>query len=298
MDKFADLHERILEKVKVSGWDTFAAAQIRNKDPLVQMAVNKFRKKEAEQHATTGKRKNFAFTEPYWRQWNADLKLLEEISSSAQVEPVLPKKNIIVEENKKRKFKRGTKVNSTTFGSSGNKPDTTDTVAASQLVCFLRTCAGKSNAMPDLAKLTYEPKQRIRGGIIEGKPRTVEKSNTQMCSVVPLPTLSTKGACSFPKSFRFPDGEKRPPSSSTNRFEERVDSLPSTSQGISFSMATRFDTTEGKDNGPGPGEYQVRLCTKRVFWICHSLHRSRGCLRRKITILPDYLRLVLDQYQR
>ena len=96
-EKAKILHDSIVEEVEAYNWDIYENKSIKHTriDNLVASAISHQTELELSKKADTCRSK-FAFTEPYWRKWNADLTILEKLSAE----------EIIAVEKKRKPFKR------------------------------------------------------------------------------------------------------------------------------------------------------------------------------------------------
>jgi hypothetical protein len=278
MENFATtLHKSILDNVIASNWDTFGNMYNSNGiDPLVAQCVKLQSDKIVEKKKGRGK---FAFTEEYWRQWNADLIILDTVSKREQIAAPKVKKiaPLRVSPNKN--------VVSHSFGDGKSSVLRPNVYKSKKTIKMLREQAGKSIKVPKPIDLEYIPKISYKGGCFStiANGMQIVKPITQLCEVPPLDKINStsRGGTPFGKASRFPRLVDNPSNSqSRNASPTQLDaqykesgSRPSTSgsnippNAISFPMEDRFrDHSNGAVSNPGPGAYDVRYF--RIKFVC------------------------------
>ena len=259
------LHYSILEEVEANNWDVFDNTYVGKVDPLVAQAIEQQRQTEVAKENAKSKRAQFAFTEPYWRAWGSDLKVLETNSNKVKQVEKLDK---IVRPKTKHRIRTAPNPRVTThkFGTSKTSKLEPNVYKAKKTVNFLRECAGKSNIMPTMEELRWTPNEVQKGGYLSASTRAkVRPPLTQFCEIPNLSTTNKNtlagGTTVFSKAPRYSRPSTNPSSASGGAADTEMKSggsRPSTAElGISFTTDERFRKSAGASS-PGPGEYQVR----------------------------------------
>lgn len=291
MEDFAlKLHESILKDVNCIGLDTFSNMYVECEDPIIAECSKKQESIKKIQKESKG-RSQFAFTEPYWRQWNADLALMNEFSANYKAAERKPKKP---EPIRKAPDAR---VKSHKFGGFASSPTLKpNKIKNIKLIKTLRSYAGKSNRIPVSEDLAYRPKEHIVGGLMRGRNAGKEPAAvTQLCDIPCLDSANahslTGGTTVFATAPRFPpienSGSKsRPSTSNVNTLDANNREIkPGTgsprmygdSNGISFPVGERFRDKSGA--GPGPGEYNIPRMFEEEKTTADLVNESRNSSR-------------------